>query len=159
MILASPPEPDVRFSCVRALLSVLLLAWAPFCNAVVVQGPPPKVFRVAGRVVAPSNDGALLPIPATLALVAYSDSGLVTPPLHVVTADEAGSFSFPAVPRGRYRLRVSLSGFYTFTAQIRVVRYSLRPRSTLLVTLYPAQVGLNPSTIATERPSTSRKVH
>ena len=156
--LPPPHERNWRFSRAQALLPVLLLAWSPLAPAVVVQGPPPKVFCVAGRVLAPWHEGTLQPIPATVALAASSDT-TVTAPLHVVTADQDGSFSFPSVPRGRYCLRVSLPGFYTFTTQVRVVRYSLRPRSTLLVTLYPSQVGLNPSTIATDRPASSKRAH
>jgi hypothetical protein len=155
---ARPPlsERHSRYRYVQALLALLLLLWAPFSHAVVVHAPPPKVFCLTGRVVAPWTGGTPQPIPATLALAVFSDRD-VAAPLHVVTANETGSFSFPSVPRGRYWLRVSCTGFFTLTTQVHVVRYSLRPRSSLLVTLYISEVGVNPSTIATERPISSGK--
>ena len=153
-LLTTPRCPSLarglRFRGTQALLCVLLLSSSFIAPAVVVQPPPPKLFRVAGRVVSPWTDGAHQPVPAKLALANLSDPDLLAP-LHIVTAGEDGIFSFPHVPRGRYWLRVSLPGFSTFTAQIRVVRYSLRPRETLVVTIYTPTVGVDPSSISTER--------
>ena len=145
-----------HFRGTLVLLCLLLFSSSSGAHAVVVHPPPPKIFNVAGRVVTPWTDGTNQPVPAAVALAKYSDRAFLAP-VHVVTADEKGHFSIPHVPRGRYWLRVSLPGFSTFTAQVQVIRYSLRPHVALLVTIYTPSVGADPSSIGTEPCASSPK--
>jgi hypothetical protein len=97
-----------------------------------------KVFDVKGTVLGSSyaDPTTAVPLPqATLSLVPLREPSIPSRPV-ATTTDENGNFSFPKVKRGRYRIRASLPGFQVFEAEVRVIRFSLRPKRSLVIGLY-----------------------
>lgn len=113
-----------------------LLGLPAAAGALCIEGPPVTVRKVEAVVMAhpflhdEGEDGVALE-GASVHLLRKTATGWVE--VASAVTDAAGRFRMPAIPPGFYRLRWEDEGFLTAEGELRVRRFTLRRRGTLIL--------------------------